>query len=135
MNLLDRVFRSRQGRLAPDQSLERRATERYKVMEPVDIHLAGRSFRGTLVDLSQGGACIAARYSRDVGDVVGLNLVVEGIALTLPLRVVWVRFEEARFVMGGAFVEPTQRECEHLQRFLDVYAVSQGRLAQRMHIA
>jgi PilZ domain len=135
MSLFDLLFRSRKGSPEHVSPTERRVQPRFKIGEPIDVFVAGRSFRGTLLDLSLSGARLATRYSRDVGDVVGVSLVVNATTQTLPLRILWARYSDGVYTMGGSFVEPAAHEHEHVRRYLEVYAAQRGTLTQRLHIA
>ena len=122
-NLLKKVFG---WPLATDPTIaepvaeipERRAHPRFEVRDASRIFVTRRPLSAVILDVSLGGARFAIRLARDVGAVVGLELVVDGHVRVLPLRIIWDRWNGSYFEHGGLFVELSADEEAHLRRYV-----------------
>lgn len=120
-SLFNKVFR--RGGSDVDQLLqdvvERRVSPRFPLCHVTSIFVTQRPLSAVIVDISLSGARFATRLPREAGTVVGLEVTVEGVSMTLPLRVTWDRFGGRYFENGGSFVDLTDIERDHLVRFAE----------------
>jgi Tfp pilus assembly protein PilZ len=76
-----------------DSGLEKRQFQRTDCLVPVNFAVKGRSYRDSLINLSQGGACIHTFRSFSVGEEISLELPPQDHGERVVGDVVWVRPE------------------------------------------
>jgi len=130
MGILHDLFHRREEVKPP----ERRQSTRYLVEEPSELYVTDRPLSATLVDVSIHGARIATRFPRDTGEVIGVQIQLDGIPMILPLRLLWRRMVDGSYQFGGLFVDLTAEEQHYLGRYIHC-AVQRRRALQKTCIA
>jgi len=118
MGILQTILR-RKPAPVPQAILERRRCPRYDVNVMSTMYWATHPMQVVLMDISRHGAKIGSRFPREDISVFGLQVSVDGHTMKLPLRVVWERFNEGLYEFGGEFVELTEAEQTHVDRFVE----------------
>lgn len=119
--LLDNVYeRIRQAGIKPTRvKRERRVATRHSLRQLTRLYVTHRPLSAVIVDVSVSGIRFITRMPWDVGSVVGLSVTVDDQIMTLPVLVLWDRWEDGHFESGGCFVALTAAEKKHIARYVE----------------
>jgi hypothetical protein len=123
VGLLQRILHLGASKSPQPKYIEKRRSPRYLVQRPMHVYSTDRPMQATLMDVSLNGARIRTRFPRECGSRLSLDINVEGRIMTLPGKIVWDRFVEGGgWEFGVDFMQLTEEESAHLERFVDAQA-------------
>jgi hypothetical protein len=123
VGLWQRILHIADKQAAKPSYMEKRRSPRYPVQRTMHVYSADRPMQAMMMDVSMTGARIRARFPRECGSRLGIDLAVDGRTMTLPTRIVWDRFVEGgSWEYGVDFLTLTEEESAHLGRFVDAQA-------------
>lgn len=117
-----------------NERLENRRSARHSIDKASNLYATNRPTSVLLVDISLHGARICNRFPREAATEVALELVVDNVAMRLPMRVVWDRYDDGWHEFGGDFQPLTPQQAEHLGQFVQRFA-AEGRPLMEQRIA